>query len=114
MTVKSLIRTIPHYPKQGIMFRDITTLLKDANGFSFNDVRRQAGCAGELSDVALPPGAFAAFVELHIEQGPLLEKENIPIGVVERIAAPSTLRIQLTGEGGHAGGVRGAAAGTPT
>lgn len=33
MTVKSHIRTIPHYPKQGIMFRDITTLLKDAVGF---------------------------------------------------------------------------------
>jgi len=31
--VKSLIRTIPHYPKQGIMFRDITTLLKDPIGF---------------------------------------------------------------------------------
>jgi N-carbamoyl-L-amino-acid hydrolase len=33
----------------------------------------------------------------------LLEQENIPIGVVERIAAPSTLRVQLTGVGGHAG-----------
>lgn len=32
MPVKSRIRTIPHYPKQGIMFRDITTLLKDAVG----------------------------------------------------------------------------------
>ena len=32
MTIKSLIRTIPHYPKQGIMFRDITTLLKDPIG----------------------------------------------------------------------------------
>lgn len=32
MTVKSRIRTIPHYPKQGIMFRDITTLLKDPVG----------------------------------------------------------------------------------
>jgi adenine phosphoribosyltransferase len=30
--IKSKIRTIPHFPKQGIMFRDITTLLKDANG----------------------------------------------------------------------------------
>jgi adenine phosphoribosyltransferase len=30
--IKSLIRTIPHYPKQGIMFRDITTLLKDPVG----------------------------------------------------------------------------------
>ena len=33
MTVKSYVRTIPHYPKQGVMFRDITTLLKDPLGF---------------------------------------------------------------------------------
>jgi len=32
MLIKSYIRTIPHYPKQGIMFRDITTLLKDPIG----------------------------------------------------------------------------------
>jgi len=33
MSIKSLIRTVPHYPKQGVMFRDITTLLKNAEGF---------------------------------------------------------------------------------
>lgn len=33
MPIKSRIRTVPHYPKQGIMFRDITTLLKDPVGF---------------------------------------------------------------------------------
>jgi adenine phosphoribosyltransferase len=33
VTVKSYVRTIPHYPKQGVMFRDITTLLKDPIGF---------------------------------------------------------------------------------
>ncbi len=33
MTIKSRIRTVPHYPKQGVMFRDITTLLKDPVGF---------------------------------------------------------------------------------
>lgn len=40
MTVKSHIRTVPHYPKQGIMFRDITTLLKDPVGFrlTINDL----------------------------------------------------------------------------
>lgn len=32
MPIKSLIRTVPHYPKHGIMFRDITTLLKDPLG----------------------------------------------------------------------------------
>ena len=33
MTIKSMIRSIPDYPKKGIMFRDITTLLKDPSGF---------------------------------------------------------------------------------
>lgn len=33
MPIKSLIRTVPHYPRQGVMFRDITTLLKDPAGF---------------------------------------------------------------------------------
>jgi adenine phosphoribosyltransferase len=33
LNLKSLVRTIPDYPKPGIMFRDITTLLKDASGF---------------------------------------------------------------------------------
>jgi adenine phosphoribosyltransferase len=33
MTIKSRIRTVPHHPKQGVMFRDITTLLKDPVGF---------------------------------------------------------------------------------
>ena len=32
-SIKSKIRTVPHWPKQGIMFRDITTLLKDPQGF---------------------------------------------------------------------------------
>jgi hydantoinase/carbamoylase family amidase len=42
-------------------------------------------------------------VELHIEQGAVLEKENLAIGIVEKIAAPSSLRMHLTGVGGHAG-----------
>ena len=35
MDLKSTIRTIPHWPKHGVMFRDITTLLKDANAFNY-------------------------------------------------------------------------------
>jgi adenine phosphoribosyltransferase len=40
MTIKSHIRTVPHYPKHGVMFRDITTLLKDPVGFriTINDL----------------------------------------------------------------------------
>jgi N-carbamoyl-L-amino-acid hydrolase len=51
----------------------------------------------------LPAGRFHQFVELHIEQGPLLEQEGIDIGIVTAIAAPASLRIQIEGEGGHAG-----------
>ncbi|MCI0458072.1 MAG: M20 family metallo-hydrolase [Gemmataceae bacterium] len=79
--------------------------LKDASGATFDEVRRQAGCIGALADVPLPGGCYAAFVELHIEQGPLLEREQIPIGAVTAIAAPAALRVQLEGEGGHAGAV---------
>ncbi len=78
--------------------------LRDPEGRSLEDLRRSAGFGGyDLRKVKLPANCYSAFVELHIEQGPLLEKENIPIGVVEKIAAPSTLRLQLTGVGGHAG-----------
>lgn len=33
MSLKTLVRTVPHYPRQGVMFRDITTLIKDPAGF---------------------------------------------------------------------------------
>jgi N-carbamoyl-L-amino-acid hydrolase len=78
--------------------------LRDRNGKSLEDWRKQAGYAEkDLSTVRLVKNCYAGFVELHIEQGPLLEKENVPIGVVEKIAAPSTLHIDLAGVGGHAG-----------
>jgi len=55
--------------------------------------------------VRQPKNCYAAFIELHIEQGPMLEQEGVAIGVVEKIAAPSTLHVELTGVGGHAGAV---------
>ncbi len=61
--------------------------------------------AGDVRSVRLVPKCYSAFVELHIEQGPLLELQRIDLGVVEQIAAPATLRLELIGEGGHAGAV---------
>jgi N-carbamoyl-L-amino-acid hydrolase len=77
--------------------------LRDRDGKDLEFWRKQGGCKGLLHSVTLPKNCYAAFVELHIEQGPILEARRIDIGVVEKIAAPSTLRIQLTGVGGHAG-----------
>ncbi len=80
--------------------------LRDRDGRTLEDWRVQAGYGdAELRSVRLAAGCYSAFVELHIEQGPLLEQENIPIGVVEKIAAPATLQLELTGVGGHAGAV---------
>lgn len=77
--------------------------LRDQDGKDLESWRLQAGCHGALESVQLAKHSYAGFVELHIEQGPVLENENIPIGIVERIAAPATMHIDLTGVGGHAG-----------
>lgn len=79
--------------------------LTDSNGESLEQVRRNVGLGGELEEVKLPNGYFKAFVELHIEQGPLLERQRTPLGVVQKIAAPASLRVLIEGAGGHAGGV---------
>jgi N-carbamoyl-L-amino-acid hydrolase len=79
--------------------------LADNDGNSVEELRRRAGYGGELEQVKLPEGYYKGFVELHIEQGPLLERERTQLGVVEKIAAPASLRITVEGQGGHAGGV---------
>jgi ureidoglycolate amidohydrolase len=84
---------------------DADTRLKDAEGSTLAQLRAAAGFQGSLDQVRLPEGYYAAFVELHIEQGPLLEREGLPVGIVTSIAAPAALRISIEGEGGHAGGV---------
>lgn len=79
--------------------------LRDREGGTLEEIRKSAGFTGSLAQVPLGPEYYAAFVELHIEQGPLLEREDIPIGAVTAIAAPATLRVGLGGTGGHAGAV---------
>ena len=79
--------------------------LKDSEGRTLAELRAAAGFHGSLDEVRLPDGYYAGFVELHIEQGPLLERERLAVGIVTSIAAPAALRIRVEGEGGHAGGV---------
>ena len=89
----------------GTLSADVARKLKDNDGATLDEVRRGAGFAGELEQVKLPSGYYKAFVELHIEQGPLLERQQVPLGIVTKIAAPASLRILIEGAGGHAGGV---------
>jgi N-carbamoyl-L-amino-acid hydrolase len=79
--------------------------LRDGEGRSLEELCASAGCTSRLESVRLPQTAYHAFVELHIEQGPVLDRAGVPIGLVEHIAGPSSYRIVVHGEGGHAGAV---------
>jgi N-carbamoyl-L-amino-acid hydrolase len=75
----------------------------DESGLRLQQVRAAAGFTGDLASVKLPHGYYSAWAELHIEQGPLLERDSLSIGVVTHIAAPASYRFTVEGFGGHAG-----------
>lgn len=77
--------------------------LRDKDGRGLEELRAEAGFTGTLESVAQPAGRWHKFIELHIEQGPILEEEGIDVGLVSHIAAPASQRITIEGEGGHAG-----------
>jgi ureidoglycolate amidohydrolase len=87
----------------GTLDPSLADVLLDKDGSSLNAIRTAAGFAGQLSSVPLPPNHYHAWIELHIEQGPLLERESIPVGIVTSIAAPAGYRFTINGFGGHAG-----------
>jgi ureidoglycolate amidohydrolase len=89
----------------GTLSPEAARKLTDNDGATLDDVRHGAGFESDLEQVKLPRGYYKAFIELHIEQGPLLERQQIPLGIVTNIAAPASLRILIEGSGGHAGGV---------
>jgi allantoate deiminase len=77
---------------------------KDDNGVSIAEAMRAYGLVPEqIGEAARPGGSIKAYVELHIEQGRVLENEDLPAGVVTGIAGPVWLRFSLGGETGHAG-----------
>jgi N-carbamoyl-L-amino-acid hydrolase len=73
------------------------------SGLTLHGVRTAAGFRGDLAGVRLPPNFYDAWIELHIEQGPLLERDGIDLGIVTNIAAPASYRFTVEGFGGHAG-----------
>jgi len=89
----------------GSLDASVDEKLRDQGGKTLKRVRSEAGFGADLIQVRIPGGHYSSFVELHIEQGPILEREKLSIGVVTAIAAPASLRITIEGEGGHAGAV---------
>jgi allantoate deiminase len=80
--------------------------LVDSQGVRFDDALRLYGKdPNDVPATALKRGEAAAYVELHIEQGPVLESQNAPLGVVTAIAGQTRMALAVTGEAGHAGTV---------
>src|SRR5450432_4041854 len=77
---------------------------KDDQGLTLADwLKRYGQDPAHLADARIPAGALAAFLELHIEQGPYLDEGKIPIGVVQGIVALKRWKCSVAGFANHAG-----------
>jgi allantoate deiminase len=75
----------------------------DRNGISVDEAIRNYGLdPANLADALLPEEAFA-YLEFHIEQGPILEGEGTPLGIVEALVGQTRLQLTFTGQANHAG-----------
>lgn len=79
---------------------------KDSAGTTMAEAMREFGLDPvKTGAAARRPGDVAAYVELHIEQGPVLENHGLPLGVVTAISGATRLRVEVRGLAGHAGTV---------
>ncbi len=79
---------------------------RDRAGISMRDAMVTFGLDPDhIGAAARTRRELLAYVELHIEQGPVLEQKNIPVGVVTAISGATRLAAKLTGMAGHAGTV---------
>lgn len=78
--------------------------LRDEDGNTFEEVIESYGSTVErYLDARNQKRNIGTFVEVHIEQGKVLERENQPVGIVSGIGGPAWLKVLFTGEAGHAG-----------
>jgi allantoate deiminase len=79
---------------------------RDSGGTSMREALVRFGLDPDhIGAAARTRGELLAYVELHIEQGPVLESEHLPVGVVTAISGATRLAVVLTGMAGHAGTV---------
>jgi N-carbamoyl-L-amino-acid hydrolase len=78
--------------------------LRDARGLTVRQVLELVGLQPDrLATVRRRPGDYTAYLELHIEQGRVLEETGARLGIVEAIAAPTRFRLELVGRADHSG-----------
>lgn len=83
---------------------DLAQEPRDHQGRSLRGLLAEVGGdLDALADAAWPDGTLAAYLELHIEQGPVLERHGNRIGVVDGISGRSVSTVEIRGSAGHAG-----------
>lgn len=86
-----------------VRMEDLTNAV-DAHGTKLEDILSSVGIYRDnLVSLTRDPATVKAYLELHIEQGPILEAKNKKIGIVTSIAAPSRLKVIFTGQADHSG-----------
>lgn len=79
---------------------------QDRNGVTRREALEAFGCSVEkFAEGIYAPGSIGSYLELHIEQGPVLESLDAPVGLVTGISGPLWLTITIKGMAGHAGSV---------
>jgi len=87
-------------------FNESVLATKDGSGKTMRQALIEFGLDPDhIGAAARVRGELLAYIELHIEQGPVLEAHNLPVGVVTAIAGAKRLAVRLTGMAGHAGTV---------
>ncbi|CEI84620.1 N-carbamoyl-L-amino acid hydrolase [Oceanobacillus oncorhynchi] len=86
----------------GYLSKDDVQETKDKDGISVPEAMKKIGLDPSL-EVKRDPETIKAFLEMHIEQGPILEEEQISVGVVESIVGLTQLEVTIDGKAGHAG-----------
>ena len=76
--------------------------LKDEAGISVGELVTARRAQG-YPDVVVAPDTLLGYIEIHIEQGPILESQNIPLAIVQGIAGQTRVLAGFTGKAGHAG-----------
>lgn len=84
----------------GVFAVEETLARQDANGITFGQALEETGFKGSL---AIGEPQLASFFELHIEQGPVLEEENLAIGIVTGVQGMRWFDLTLQGSAAHAG-----------
>jgi len=79
---------------------------RDQDGIALREALvRFGGDPDGIAGIARNPARYRGYIEVHIEQGPLLEAKNLPVGIVSAINGITRARATVTGEAGHAGTV---------